>query len=85
MNEKGANSIMSKQGETGCGCRGGGWTQGAGCRAAAHGCGDERGESLVVQGVCFAGVSLEGSTLRSDGGANKNLYGKELERQGDCA
>lgn len=26
----------------------------------------------------FAGVSLEGSTLRSDGGANKNLYGKDL-------
>lgn len=26
----------------------------------------------------FAGVSLEGSTLRSDNGANKNLYGKEL-------
>ena len=30
-----------------------------------------------AQGV-FAGVSLEGSTLRSDDGANKNLYGKEL-------
>jgi SH3 domain-containing YSC84-like protein 1 len=26
----------------------------------------------------FAGVSLAGSTLRSDGGANKNIYGKEL-------
>jgi lipid-binding SYLF domain-containing protein len=26
----------------------------------------------------FAGVSLEGSTLRSDGGANKNLYGKDV-------
>jgi lipid-binding SYLF domain-containing protein len=26
----------------------------------------------------FAGISLEGSTLRSDGDANKNLYGKEL-------
>jgi SH3 domain-containing YSC84-like protein 1 len=26
----------------------------------------------------FAGVSLEGTTLRSDGGANKNLYGKEV-------
>jgi lipid-binding SYLF domain-containing protein len=26
----------------------------------------------------FAGVSLEGSTLRSDGDANKNLYGREL-------
>jgi lipid-binding SYLF domain-containing protein len=26
----------------------------------------------------FAGISLEGSTLRSDGGANENLYGKKL-------
>jgi lipid-binding SYLF domain-containing protein len=26
----------------------------------------------------FAGISLEGSTLRSDGGANKNLYGRDL-------
>jgi lipid-binding SYLF domain-containing protein len=29
------------------------------------------------QGV-FAGISLAGSTMRSDGDANKNLYGKEL-------
>ncbi len=29
----------------------------------------------------FAGVSLEGSTLRPDGGANKNLYGKEMSAQ----
>jgi lipid-binding SYLF domain-containing protein len=27
----------------------------------------------------FAGISLEGSTLRSDGDANKNLYGRELD------
>lgn len=26
----------------------------------------------------FAGISLEGSTLRSDGGANENVYGKEV-------
>jgi SH3 domain-containing YSC84-like protein 1 len=26
----------------------------------------------------FAGISLEGSTLRSDGSANENLYGKKL-------
>jgi len=26
----------------------------------------------------FAGVSLEGSTLRSDGGANRNLYGRKF-------
>jgi lipid-binding SYLF domain-containing protein len=29
----------------------------------------------------FAGVSLEGSTLRSDGGANQNLYGKKLNAE----
>lgn len=29
----------------------------------------------------FAGVSLEGTTLRSDGGANKNFYGKELNAE----
>ena len=26
----------------------------------------------------FGGVSLEGSTMRSDDGGNKSLYGKEL-------
>ena len=26
----------------------------------------------------FAGISLEGSTLRSDGSANKKLYGHDL-------
>jgi lipid-binding SYLF domain-containing protein len=30
----------------------------------------------------FAGISLEGSTLRSDGGANENLYGKKLTAKG---
>jgi len=29
----------------------------------------------------FAGVSLEGSTLRSDNGANDNLYGKKLSAE----
>ena len=29
----------------------------------------------------FAGVSLEGSTLRSDGGANQNLYGKKVDAE----
>lgn len=29
----------------------------------------------------FAGVSLEGSTLRADDGANKNLYGKEMSAE----
>jgi lipid-binding SYLF domain-containing protein len=30
-----------------------------------------------TQGL-FAGVSLEGSTMRTDDGANKNIYGKEV-------
>ncbi len=29
----------------------------------------------------FAGISLEGSTLRSDGGADQNLYGKKLNAE----
>jgi lipid-binding SYLF domain-containing protein len=29
----------------------------------------------------FAGISLEGSTLRADGGANENLYGKKLSAE----
>ena len=29
----------------------------------------------------FAGISLDGSTLRGDNGANKNLYGKEVSAQ----
>ena len=29
----------------------------------------------------FAGVSLEGSTLRPDNDANKNLYGKEINAE----
>ena len=38
------------------------------------------GNSNRSQGL-FAGVSLTGSTMRSDGDANKNLYGKELSGQ----
>lgn len=29
----------------------------------------------------FAGISLEGSTLRADGGANKKIYGKDLSAE----
>jgi SH3 domain-containing YSC84-like protein 1 len=29
----------------------------------------------------FAGVSLEGTTLRSDGGANENFYGKKVDAE----
>ena len=79
MNEKGANSIMSSKVK-----------MGADASAAAGPVGRTTSAETDVamkaeilsyskaKGV-FGGVSLEGSTLRSDGGANKNLYGEELD------
>jgi lipid-binding SYLF domain-containing protein len=78
MNEKGANSVMSSKVKLG-----------ADASAAAGPVGrTTSAETDVVmkaeilswskaRGV-FGGVSLEGSTLRSDDGANKKVYGKEL-------
>jgi lipid-binding SYLF domain-containing protein len=78
MNEKGANSVMSSKVKLG-----------ADASAAAGPVGrTTSAETDVVmkaeilswsraRGV-FGGVSLEGSTLRSDDGANKDLYGSKL-------
>ncbi len=78
MNEKGANSVMSSKVKLG-----------ADASAAAGPVGrTASAETDVVmkaeilswsraRGV-FGGVSLEGSTLRSDDEANKKLYGKKL-------
>jgi len=78
MNESGANSVMSSKVKLG-----------ADASAAAGPVGrTTSAETDVVmkaeilswsraRGV-FGGVSLAGSTMRSDDGANKNLYGKEL-------
>jgi lipid-binding SYLF domain-containing protein len=65
MNPKGANSIMSSKVKLG---------------ADADTDIVMRAEVLTYsrsRGL-FAGVSLEGSTLRSDGSANKKLYGRKL-------
>lgn len=79
MNPKGANSVMSSKVKLG-----------ADASAAAGPVGrTASAETDVVmkaeilsysraRGI-FGGVSLAGSTLRSDGGANKNLYGAELD------
>src|SRR5215471_8173784 len=78
MNDSGANSVLSSKVKLG-----------ADASAAAGPVGrSASAETDVVmkaeilsysraRGV-FAGVSLEGSTMRSDDGANKNLYGKDL-------
>lgn len=78
MNDKGARSVMSSKVKIG-----------GDASAAAGPVGrNASAETDIVmkaeilswsraQGL-FAGVSLAGSTLRSDDGANKNLYGKDL-------
>ncbi len=78
MNDSGANSVLSSKVKLG-----------ADASVAAGPVGrDASAETDIVmkaeilsysraRGV-FAGVSLEGSTMRSDDGANKALYGKEL-------
>jgi len=78
MNDSGANSVLSSKVKIG-----------ADASAAAGPVGrTTSAETDIVmkaeilswsrsRGV-FAGVSLEGSTMRSDDGANKNIYGKEL-------
>lgn len=78
MNEKGAESVMSSKVKLG-----------ADASAAAGPVGrTTSAETDVVmkaeilswsraRGV-FGGISLEGSTMRSDDGGNKSLYGKEL-------
>jgi len=78
MNDAGANSVMSSKVKLG-----------GDASVAAGPVGRDAAASTDVvlkaeiltysraQGL-FAGVSLEGSTLRSDDGANKTLYGREL-------
>lgn len=78
MNDKGADSVLTSKVKLG-----------ADASAAAGPKGrDASAETDVVLKAdilsysrshgLFAGVSLEGSTLRADGDANKSLYGKEL-------
>jgi lipid-binding SYLF domain-containing protein len=78
MNERGANSVMSSKVKLGAD---------ASIAAGPVGRTTSAETDIVMQaqmlswsrarGV-FGGVSLSGSTLRSDGGANRNLYGKDL-------
>ena len=78
MNPKGANSILSSKVKLGADAAAAAGPKGR--DAAADTDVVMKAEVLTYsrsRGL-FAGISLEGSTLRSDGGANKNLYGREL-------
>jgi lipid-binding SYLF domain-containing protein len=78
MNEKGANSVMSSKVKLGADASAAAWPVGRSASAATDVV--MKAEILSwsrARGV-FVGVPLEGSTLRSDDGANENLYGQKL-------
>jgi lipid-binding SYLF domain-containing protein len=79
MNERGADSLLKSKVKLGADA-----SAAAGPKGRAAGASTDaamRAEILTYsrsRGL-FAGVSLEGSTLRPDGGANESLYGREIE------
>jgi lipid-binding SYLF domain-containing protein len=78
MNPKGANSILSSKVKLGADASAAAGPKGR--TAAADTDIVMRAEVLSYsrsRGL-FAGISLEGSTLRSDGSANKKVYGRDL-------
>jgi SH3 domain-containing YSC84-like protein 1 len=78
MNDRGADGILTSKVKLGADASAAAGPKGREVSAATDA--TMRAEILSysrARGV-FAGVSLEGSTLRPDGDANKSLYGKEI-------
>jgi lipid-binding SYLF domain-containing protein len=78
MNPKGAESIMGSKVKLGADASAAAGPKGRTASAATDVVMKAEILSYSRARGLFAGVSLEGSTLRSDNDANKNLYGKEL-------
>ena len=79
MNERGASSVMGSKVKLGADA-----SVAAGPKGRAAGAATDivmQAEILTYSRArgLFAGVSLEGSTLRSDGDANERLYGRKIE------
>jgi lipid-binding SYLF domain-containing protein len=78
MNSKGAKSVLSSKVKLGADAAAAAGPKGRTTSASTDIMMKAEILSYSRSRGLFAGVSLEGSTLRSDGGANENLYGKEL-------
>ena len=78
MNKKGATSVLSSKVKLGADAAAAAGPKGRTAAASTDVVMKAELLSYSRSRGLFAGVSLEGSTLRSDGGANKNLYGKDL-------
>jgi SH3 domain-containing YSC84-like protein 1 len=81
MNDKGAKSILNSKVKLGADASAAAGPKGRTATAATDVVMRAEILSYSRSRGLFAGVSLEGSTLRSDGGANKNLYDKELSAE----
>jgi lipid-binding SYLF domain-containing protein len=78
MNPKGAKSVLGSKVKLGADASAAAGPKGRTASAATDVVMKAEILSYSRSRGLFAGVSLEGSTLRSDGGANENLYGKKL-------
>ena len=78
MNPKGANSILSSKVKLGADASAAAGPKGRAAAADTDVVMKAEVLSYSRSRGLFAGISLEGSTLRSDGSANKKLYGREL-------
>lgn len=78
MNPKGAQSLLSSKVKLGADASAAAGPKGRTAEGATDIVMNAEILSYSRNKGLFAGISLEGSTLRSDGGANENLYGKKL-------
>lgn len=78
MNPKGAESLLSSKVKLGADASAAAGPKGRTAEGATDVVMKAEILSYSRNRGLFAGVSLEGSTLRSDGGANEKLYGKKL-------
>jgi lipid-binding SYLF domain-containing protein len=79
MNEKGAESVMSSKVKLGADASAAAGPVGRTVSAETDAVMKAEILSWSRAKGLFGGVSLEGSTLRSDDGANKKLYGQKLD------
>jgi SH3 domain-containing YSC84-like protein 1 len=79
MNPRGAESLMKSKIKLGADAAAAAGPKGRDAQAATDVVMRAEILSYSRSRGLFAGISLEGTTLRSDGGANENLYGQKLD------
>ena len=81
MNPRGAKSVLNSKVKLGAEASAAAGPKGRSAAAATDVVMKAELLSYSRSRGAFAGISLEGSTLRSDGGANENLYGRKLNAE----